>query len=326
MKIKFNNNSKIIFIVSIIYGLIIHSGYIGFGIDYVAAYQKPNFVASNVNNFLGWSLSTLNLYDIQVGSFLVAFLISLGSGSLLNYFFSLQNINSRSLFIFIFTISLFSWPLIISSNNAMRQGVMMSFIYFGLFFTVKKNYYLGILFFILSVFTHRSGIAYFITFIYSLLVELYENLNFKKKKINILILGTIFFFGTLFAFLFIPSHYGTYETNKPIGIDFTSLNFLINVLIVYLIILNKEIFKNFIYKYLFFFCFSSLSVFYAGNFWEYERYNMVMMILYIYAFSIFIKNNSKYFYFIFVLLFLFLLTVLTGMYETGVGIFYRNQL
>lgn len=318
------NNLTTNFCVSIIYGFIIYSGFIGFGIDYVAAYNKPNFVPSHVFNFFGWSISTLNLFGIQIGSFLTPFLISFSSGLLLNYFFRAQDINSNIFFILILVISILSWPLVISSNNAMRQGIMMSFIFFGLFYYSKKYFFISILFFLLAVFTHRSGVAYFTVFVFTIISYYIKFIISKNDRNFFFISGVIFFLGTLVSMSFIPSYYGTYDTNTPIGIDFVFLNVVINILFIFFTLINSQIYKNFYYLFLFFFSFSSLAIYYSGNYWELERYNMVMMIPYIYSFSIFVKNNFKYFYFLFVMLILLLMTIQTGMYDLGVGIFLRN--
>ena len=125
-------STPIIIIVSVIYGLIVKNGFVGFGIDYYHAYAKSNVVASTIYDTVGWSLTTLSILDYHIGTFLTPFIISFASGILLKYFFKVNNLNSLLIFLIVFTFFLFSWPLVISSNNAMRQGLMMSFVFLSL--------------------------------------------------------------------------------------------------------------------------------------------------------------------------------------------------
>jgi hypothetical protein len=310
-----------IIVISIIYGFIVKFGYIGFGIDYFYAYHKSNVIGSSIFNSVGWYLTTLNLFNTQLGIFLVPFLISLSTGYLLKYFFTIQNLNSRFFFIIILIFSLFSWPLVISSNNAMRQGLMMSFIFFSIVLIADKKLYFGIFFILIATFTHRSGIAFlFVTSSIYFYKTLFEKF-FINRGSNYLIFGFLIFTISLIINLLDQTYYGRYVSNTAIGIDFTYLNILINLLFIIYFTIYHKLLKNYLLLFLYFFSFSALAIFCAGLYWEYERYNMIMIAAYIYAFAICFEINSKYIYLITSLFILFILTILTGMYDFGVGVY-----
>lgn len=316
---KTQNHS--IIVISIIYGFIVKFGYIGFGVDYFYAYHKSNVIGSSIFNSIGWYLSTLNLFNTQLGIFLVPFLISLSTGYLLKYFFTIQNLNSRFFFIIILIFSLFSWPLVISSNNAMRQGLMMSFIFFSIVLIADKKLYFGIFFILIATFTHRSGIAFlFVTSSIYFYKTLFEKF-FINRGSNYLIFGFLIFTISLIINLLDQTYYGRYVSNTAIGIDFTYLNILINLLFIIYFTIYHKLLKNYLLLFLYFFSFSALAIFCAGLYWEYERYNMIMIAAYIYAFAICFEINSKYIYLITSLFILFILTILTGMYDFGVGVY-----
>jgi hypothetical protein len=310
-----------IIVISIIYGFIVKFGYIGFGIDYFYAYHKSNVIGSSIFNSVGWYLTTLNLFNTQLGIFLVPFLISLSTGYLLKYFFTIQNLNSRFFFIIILIFSLFSWPLVISSNNAMRQGLMMSFIFFSIVLIADKKFYFGIFFILIATFTHRSGIAFlFVTSSIYFYKTLFEKF-FINRGSNYLIFGFLIFTISLIINLLDQTYYGRYGSNTAIGIDFTYLNILINLLFIIYFTIYHKLLKNYLLLFLYFFSFSALAIFCAGLNWEYERYNMIMIAAYIYAFAICFEINSKYIYLLTSLFILFILTILTGMYDFGVGVY-----
>ena len=310
-----------IIVISIIYGFIVKFGYIGFGIDYFYAYHKSNVIGSSIFNSVGWYLTTLNLFNTQLGIFLVPFLISLSTGYLLKYFFTIQNLNSRFFFIIILIFSLFSWPLVISSNNAMRQGLMMSFIFFSIVLIADKKFYFGIFFILIATFTHRSGIAFlFVTSSIYFYKTVFEKF-FINRGSNYLIFGFLIFTISLIINLLDQTYYGRYGSNTAIGIDFTYLNILINLLFIIYFTIYHKLLKNYLLLFLYFFSFSALAIFCAGLNWEYERYNMIMIAAYIYAFAICFEINSKYIYLLTSLFILFILTILTGMYDFGVGVY-----
>ena len=123
-----------LFIFSIIYSFIINEGHYGFGVDYYHAYQfgfPSNYFFSD---FFGWLISTLSIYGYKLGVFTTAFVISFSSGLILLVFFSRLNIDNILVFFLVFIVLIHSWPVFPSIVNAMRQGLMMSFIFFGLYF------------------------------------------------------------------------------------------------------------------------------------------------------------------------------------------------
>ena len=136
----------LVILVSFIYSILIGSGYIGFGIDYLVIYQKHNVQSPTYFDYFGWKFSTLSIYGIHLGSYLVSFLISLSCGFLCRFFFKTMHLNSLLIFLIVYVLIIFSWPAVISSNNAMRQGTAMSFIFFSLILLENKKIILSIFF------------------------------------------------------------------------------------------------------------------------------------------------------------------------------------
>ena len=54
MKIRTLDLNTSIILISLIYGLIVKFGFVGFGTDYVHAYHKTNVIASSPFNSIGW--------------------------------------------------------------------------------------------------------------------------------------------------------------------------------------------------------------------------------------------------------------------------------
>jgi hypothetical protein len=147
-----------------------------------------------------------------------------------------------------------------------------------------------------------------------------------KMGANYFTYGFLIFTISLIFNILDKVHYGRYGSNNAIGIDFTYLNIFINLFFIIYFTIYHKLLKNFVLLFLYFFSFSALAIFCAGLYWEYERYNMVMIAAYIYAFAICFEVNSKYIYLLTTLFILFILTLLTGMYDLGVGVYSWDEM
>lgn len=315
-----SNFTIIIFLISIIYAFIVKNGYIGFGIDYYAAYHKKNFNPFGITDSIGWRLSTLYVYGYHLGTLLTPLIIALTSGLLLKHFFNIQSLNSRLIFILIFLLILFSWPVVISTNNAMRQGLLMSFLIVCLVSISNKNYFLAFLFMSISIFTHKSGIAFISIILFLLFFIKFMKKTSLNSRWTILIFGLLNFFIYYVIFTNIDKTI-RFDENKAIGIDFRPLFIILDLIFIVYFTLRYSGRDNFICLYLYFFSFSTLALVASGLNWEFERYNMVLIPTYIIASSLFFSRNSKYIYLFLTYAVLFFLTIITGMYEMGVGVF-----
>jgi hypothetical protein len=311
----------LIFYISIIYSILISSGYIGFGIDYLEIYQKDNVKYPSIFDFIGWTISTLSINEIHLGMYATSFIISLSVGFICRLFFNIMKLNSLFFFITIYLLILFSWPVINSTNNAMRQGLMMAFIFFSIVQLNNKKKFLAIPFLSIALFTHKSAAGYIFVCIYLVLVYTFiYRVEIKRK--NLLKLGLFLFFVSLIYFMMSDKwDHDRFENNVIIGQNFVLIFFLINVIYIFYFTIRNYLLNNAINLYLYFFSFHCLSLLFSGLFWQFERYNMTLLLIFIFSFASCVKKNHKYYYLIIVFLLLLTLTFLSGMYTEGIGIF-----
>lgn len=317
----FINSKILVFLVSIVYSILIGSGYIGFGIDYLVIYHKSNVISPTIFDFIGWKIATLSINKIHLGAYATSFIISLSSGLLCRLFFNLIKINSLFFFTIIYLLILFSWPVIICSNNAMRQGLLMAFIFFALIQLYNNKKFLSYIFFFISLITHKSGAGYFFVFIFFIIFNALTHGTEIKKK-DVIKFSIILFFITL-SYLLIPEKYDNdrFDDNVIIGLNFIPIFMIINLIYIFYFTIRYSLLKNPINLYIYFFSFHSLALLPSGLYWQYERYNMTFILLYIFIFATCVKKNQKYIYLIAVFSLLLTLTFLTGMYTEEIGIF-----
>jgi hypothetical protein len=317
----FFNSKFLILPTSLIYSILIGGGYIGFGIDYLVIYQKHNVPSPTMFDFIGWAISTLSITKIHLGAYATSFIISLSVGFVCRFFFNIMKLKSLIFFITIYFLILFSWPVVISSNNAMRQGLMMAFIFFSLIQLLNKKKNLSIFFFTISIFTHKSGVGYLLIFIYLIFFKALTHSEEIKRK-NVITYSLILFFISLIYLLSLEKvDHDRFENNVIIGLNFVPFFALINIIYIFYFTIRYHLLKNAINLYLYFFSIHCLALLPSGLFWQFERYNMTLILIYIFIFATCVKNNQKYIYLITVFLLLLILTFLTGMYTEGVGIF-----
>jgi hypothetical protein len=329
----FKNSLLLIFIVSFGYALIINGGYFGYGIDYYNSYSLGPQKTSNIWDTIGWTISTLEIFEYKIGLFLVSFFLSVSSGLLIRLYFKNLFLYSIILFLIIHILAIFSWPIIVSTSNAMRQGLAMCFIFISLISFFNNNKNLGLIFIIIATFTHKSGIFFVINTFYTYWSISFYKYICKKKKIRDI--NSFFALSGFCYFILITMIIYTLqvipelrlsvtivESNISIAKDFRiPLLFISLIFIIFFILKLKFSLNNYINYFIFYFSCSSAAVFLVGLNWQYERLMMMMIIPYILAIGLFFTKKSVYVYYLIIFFSLFILTLLTGMYTLGVGVF-----
>jgi hypothetical protein len=208
----------------------------------------------------------------------------------------------------------------------MRQGLMMAFIYFSLIQLFKKKIYLSFFIFCIALFTHKSASGYLFVFIYLIFFSFLMNGTEISRK-SLTKFGLIIFFISIIFFLISNKwDHDRFDNNVMIGMNFIPFFLLINVTYIFFFIIQYNLLINPISLYLYFFSFHGLALIPSGLYWQFERYNMTLILTFIFCFAVSIKKNQRYIYLTVVFLLLLILTFLTGMYNEGIGIFpiYKN--
>jgi len=329
----FKNSLLLIFLVSFGYALIINSGYFGYGIDYYNSYNLGPQKSSNLWDTIGWKISTLEIFENKIGIFVTAFILSVSSGLLIRTYFKNLFLYSITLFLTIYILAIFSWPIIVSTSNAMRQGLAMCFIFISLISFFNNNKILGLIFIIIATFTHKSGIFFAINTFYTYWSISFYKYICKKKKIRdsnsfFAISGFCYFILIIMIIYWLQSipelrlSAIITESNISIASDFRILFLFISLIFIIFFISKLNLFlNNYINCFIFYFSCSSAAIFLTGLNWQYERLMMMMMIPYILAIGLCFTMKSVYLYFMIVFFSLFILTLLTGMYSIGIGVF-----
>ena len=310
-------NYKLIIFISLAFSLIVGSGVYGYGVDFYEAYHQPNLNWGAWTDRLGWRISTFTIFNKHIGVYLVSFVLAFSFGILLNFFFEYKEKKSTFLFIFIMIIALHTWPIIMSTSNAMRQGIAMSLIFLSLSYLLKKKNFKSFIFIFISIFTHNSATLFFIMFIIIFFIKFISNFFKTNNYLSIyyILSGILIFFIYLILLKLIikPS-----EESRIIMGDYRYPFLFINL--VYILIFSykfKFLKNNNFILFLYFFSFFSPTIFFLGMNWEYERISMMMTIPYILSSSILLKKNSSYFSLFFLFSTLLSLTFLNGMYSIG---------
>ena len=300
---------------SLIFALLVGSGLYGYGTDYYAAYYKSNLVWGGTFDFIGYRVATLTIFDTHIGVHITTFLLSLSVGLLIRENLRLKLNYSLAFFILLYLIVIHTWPIIMSTSNAMRQGLTMSFIFLALISSSRKNYVWLVIFILVSIFMHKSGlllsmIVLFATYLNNLL----RSVSFKRRRV------IHFLFGTLLLITFyaaISYNFDTSEGSKIIEGDFRAAFVLISFSYVILSFVHKSLINGPYNLTLYYYSFMSPAILMNGLNWEFERLGMMMLIPYILAIGTIFDGTLNKFYLIIVFLALFFLTIYMGMYEIG---------
>lgn len=314
-----NNNFflswSIIFVLltSFIFALLIGEGLYGFGADYYVIYYENNLNFGSFVNRLGWIISTFTLNGVHLGVHISTFFLSLSFGMLLRLFFHIKKLDSLLIFLTIFIIGIHTWPIIMSTSNAMRQGLGMSMIFFALCAYIDRQNLLFFIFIFISIFMHKTCIFFASIFLFSIFVL---NLMSKSKNFS----NKLFIFFGIIIFLYTSLIIHSYEDatipSKIIEKDYRYPMILISIFYVLIAHSKNNFLKNYFNIFLYLFIFGSFSLFFLQLNWEYERLMMMMLIPIILSIGSIFKKKSAYIYYSVAFSSLLILTISNGMYQS----------
>ncbi len=311
-----NNNylsTYLIVSISFLFAFIVGSGLYGFGNDFYAAYYQPNLTWGGIFDQLGYRVATLTVYGVHIGVHVVTFILSISAGFLIREHIKFKDSYSLVLFLSLYILAIHTWPIIMSTSNAMRQGIAMSLIFMSLIASSRKNFYWMMFFSILSIFMHKTGIIFFLIVVFSTIMNyLTLTLSHKSKVFINFILGLILLLGSYYTLNILGFIFS--DESRIIGADFRWAFVSIGFIYMTLSIFYPNILSNSFNLTLYYFSFISLSFYMSGLNWQYERMGMMMLIPYILSFGILLNRSSYKIYLILTFVGLLWLTILTGMY------------
>jgi len=307
---------NIIIFISLIFAYFVGEGFYGYGNDFYAVYSKSNLEWGGFSDYLGWRISTLQIIDKHLGVHLSTFIVTLSCGFLLQAFFQYKKKFSTFFFIFIYLILIHTWPIIMSTSNAMRQGLSMSFIFFSLAHLLKHQIIRAFILIFFSIFLHKSGIFYLFTFvsmIFAKSIIIYIKDNFSRVIIYF-ISGIVINITTI---LILATVLNLDETQRIIAGDYRFHFLILNLFFIFFYTFRHDLINfNYVNLYLYFFSFLAPALFFSGLNWQYERLNMMMIIPYILVISLLFEKKNSYIFLSLVSLFLLTLTIVNGMYAS----------
>ena len=316
MTIKYNKNFILIIFITLIYSFLVGSGFYGYGHDYYEAYYKENINWGGLTDKLGYRISTLTIYNKHIGVYVVSGLLAFSTGKLIEVFLKNKKFYSTIIFILIYIMVLHTWPIIMSTSNAMRQGVTMSLVFLCLVNLLNKKYFLAFFFVFLSVFTHRSGIFYLLVFVNVFILK--ERLNtFNLTKIRILIFFIYILSLQIFLFYYGRYFFGEDANTRIIRGDFRYQFFIISLIFISIYTLKfKNLISSDLNMFIYLFSFFSIPILFLGLNWQYERLMMMMIIPYVLVLSSIFQR--RYYAFLLICLFslLLILTIYQGMFQS----------
>ena len=209
-----------------------------------------------------------------------------------------------------------TWPIFMSTSNGMRQGLSTSFLFLALYFLLSKKYFWYLVSIGLVITTHKSGLLFALLLVG---VNIYNN-QIKKwfsslgTQRNLLIIA-----GFLLAIIFyilIPIVFNYHTTSRIISGDYRYPFLVISS--VYIVLYVKYLYVKYdqidIFLLICSFVFP-VFLFYGFN-WEYERFNMTLLILYIISFSKIFVDQDKKIVLLLAITLLLIMTGLSGMYAS----------
>jgi len=314
---KFITSSVIIFFISIIYSLLHGSGFYGYGTDYHWGYSNGfEFFRANapVRDYMGFWISTIIINEIHIGVYIVAFIVTFGTGLFIRDQIKFKQSYSLIFFLLLFLIVIHTWPIIMSPSNAMRQAMSMSFIFLVFTYSFHKNYFYIILFSFLAIFMHKSGIFFITIFVIAFtLNKLLKNFSDKNKVIINLLIGI----SSLITFNYVLNNFSNNQPSRVIAGDFRLAFIIMAISYIMMSFYFKNFLTNSVNLSLYYFSFLSLPVVMNGFNWEYERLGMMMLIPYIFSFGSLINIRSYKFYLLSSFILLLILTFHKGIYGYG---------
>ena len=315
INLSINKYFLIISLISILYSIFLGSGFYGFGSDYFTTYSKFSNYSPKIwfKDMLGYKIATLNINNIYLGTYLISFFTCFSAGTLIYQFHQINKNTSYIYFLILFLIIIHTWPVLKSSNTALRQGLAMSYIFLSLSALNKRKIKTSLLLILVVLFSHTSGPFFFIIYIITIFFKILAN-NSLLKKYKI----TIFFINLLIAVLFYFYILYTKDVStygKVFGYNFAPIFFIINMMLIFCFTINlNKFFNNFLFLFSYSFLIISIPIFLHDLVTQYERLNMMVLILNIFILGFIFKK--KYINSIWFLIFssLLIITFLTGMY------------
>ena len=316
---QYSNNSfstVIILTISMLFALMVGSGLYGYGNDFYSSYYKANLDWGGLFDRLGFILATASINGVHLGVHIVTFILTVSAGFLIREHIKFKQSYSLVFFILLYITAIHTWPIIMSTSNAMRQGLSMSFIFLAFVAGSRRKIYWMIIFSILATLTHNSGIVLSSVVIFSYIVKnVLEDFSPSSKKLINLIIGILLL---IFCYVFINIA-GLNEVGRPskiIGGDFRGAFAFIGTLYIILSFFYKSILANSFNLSLYYFSFVAPSLLLNELNWEYERLGMMMLIPYILSYGILLNRFSYQIYLILIFILLLFLTIATGMYAS----------
>lgn len=309
-------STYLIVYISFVFAIVVGYGAYGYGVDFYEAYYKSNLNWGGLFNQLGYRVATLTINEVHIGVQIVTFMLSLSSGFLIREHIKFKDSYSLIFFISLYLIAIHTWPIIMSTSNAMRQGLAMSFIFLSLTANSRKNYYWMIFFAICAIFMHRSGLFLSLVIIFTTIINyFFGNLSHGKKAILHFSVGLILFLSANFVLRYIGLLvYSGDAGSRIIGGDFRWAFLSISFIYIILTFLYSNMLSNTFNLSVYYFSFISLSFLTSGLNWEYERLGMMMLFPYILSFGIILNRSSYKIYLILSFIALLYLTIFMGMY------------
>lgn len=293
------------------YAFAVWSGLYGFGIDYYNAYSNPNYSYGGIRDSLGWKLSTLSIGDLHVGVLITTMILGFSSLACLNVAIK-PRVKSIIPWLINFILILHTWPIVMSASNAMRQGLMMSFLYLGIYAYHCRRPILTLLLLIGVVFSHNVGILFAGLFVAAIL---YQKISIRAGRLTYIIFG-IGLAASLVLYIYVIG-FGAVDIDRStrvIGSDFTGPFMLINLGFVFLFLTAPRQ-RQFPEIYVFLFSLVAPIFFLIGLSWQYERLNQIMLLFAIYAGSRLFKSTSRLFLTNIVTFSLVVITIKQGMFS-----------
>jgi len=309
-------STYLIVYISFVFAMVVGYGFYGYGVDFYESYYKPNLNWGGLFNQLGYRIATLTINEVHIGVQIVTFMLALSSGLLIREHIKFKDSYSLIFFITLYLIAIHTWPIIMSTSNAMRQGLAMSFIFLALTANSRKNYYWMIFFSICAIFMHRSGLFLSLVITFSTIMNyFFSNLSHGKKAVLHFSFGLILLLSANFVLRYIGLLvYSGDAGSRIIGGDFRWAFLSISFAYIILTFLYRNMLDNPFNLSVYYFSFISLSFLISGLNWEYERLGMMMLFPYILSFGIILNRFSYKIYLILSFIALLCLTIVMGMY------------
>lgn len=304
-------------ILSLVYAILVSTGYYGFNHDFIVEYSKNNYATGGTFDLLGFRIATLTIDGQHIGVAVASFFLALASGLYFRSLFEFKKLYSLSFFLFIYILALHTHPIIMSTSGAMRQGLTMVCVFLFLTSIMHKRLILGLFFLVTGSFTHKSGLIFLFIYLFTALTMwLYDNKkNIKNRQLAFFLSGVFVF---VMANIALGLFGNTAAYHRVVYGDFRTLWLIINLFYIafYIWRANVQPEKNFS-LFIYFFNFLAPAFLISGLNWQYERINMIMLFPIMFDLIFSFSKKESYCLLTIAMLLLFFLTIYQGMFSFG---------